>query len=62
MGADEGREAFLGRTDHRRTEGAGAGAKTKDLCRRHAVSDVTFSNWKAKYGGSTVSEGQASES
>jgi putative transposase len=35
---------------------ADAGAKTKDLCRRHGVSEATFYNWKAKYGGMTVSE------
>ena len=33
-----------------------AGAKTKDLCRRHGISEATFYNWKAKYGGMTVSE------
>ena len=33
-----------------------AGAKTKELCRRHGVSEPTFYNWKAKYGGMTVSE------
>jgi transposase InsO family protein len=33
-----------------------AGAKTKDLCRRHGISDATFYNWKAKYAGMTVSE------
>jgi putative transposase len=35
---------------------AEAGAKTKDLCRKHGISDATFYNWKAKYGGLTVSE------
>jgi putative transposase len=35
---------------------AEAGAKTKDLCRKHGISDATFYNWKAKYGGMTVSE------
>ena len=35
---------------------AEAGAKTKDLCRRHGISDATFYNWKAKYSGMTVSE------
>ena len=35
---------------------AEAGAKTKDLCRRHGISDATFYNWKAKYAGMTVSE------
>ena len=33
-----------------------AGAKVADLCRRHGISDATFSNWKAKYGGMDVSD------
>jgi putative transposase len=33
-----------------------AGAKTKELCRRHGVSEATLYNWKAKYAGMTVSE------
>jgi putative transposase len=33
-----------------------AGAKTPELCRRHGISTATFYNWKAKYGGMTVSE------
>jgi transposase-like protein len=28
---------------------AEAGAKTKDLCRKHGISDASFYNWKAKY-------------
>jgi putative transposase len=32
------------------------GAKTADLCRKHGVSEATFYNWKAKYGGLEVSE------
>jgi putative transposase len=32
-----------------------AGAKAADLCRKHGVSDATFYNWKAKYGGIDVS-------
>ena len=33
-----------------------AGAKTADVCRKHGISDATFYNWKAKYGGMGVSE------
>ena len=33
-----------------------AGAKVADLTRKHGVSDATFYNWKAKYGGIDVSE------
>ena len=33
-----------------------AGAKTAEVCRRHGISDATFYNWKAKYGGLEVSE------
>ena len=35
---------------------AEAGAKTKDLCRKHGICGPTFYNWKAKYAGMTVSE------
>ncbi len=30
---------------------ADAGAKVKEICRRHGISDATFYNWKSKYGG-----------
>lgn len=33
-----------------------AGAKVSDLCRKHGISEATFYNWKAKYGGMEVSE------
>ena len=32
------------------------GAKVADLCRKHGISEATFYNWKAKYGGMEVSE------
>ena len=35
-----------------------AGVKTADLCREHGISEATFYNWKAKYGGLDVSEAQ----
>ena len=33
-----------------------AGVKTAELCRKYGISDATFYNWKAKFGGMTVSE------
>ncbi len=33
-----------------------AGAKGADLCRKHGMSEGTFYNWKAKYGGMAVSD------
>ena len=35
---------------------AEAGAKVAELLRKHGISEATFYNWKAKYGGMTVSE------
>jgi putative transposase len=35
-----------------------AGITTKELCRKHGVSDATFYKWKAKYGGMQVSDVQ----
>ena len=33
-----------------------AGAKVMDICREHSISDATFYNWKAKYGGMAPSQ------
>jgi putative transposase len=33
-----------------------AGVKVSDICREHSISDATFYNWKAKYGGMSTSE------
>ena len=33
-----------------------AGAKTAELCRSHGISQGTFYNWKAKFGGMDVSD------
>ena len=35
---------------------AEAGTKTGELCRRHGISEATFYNWKAKFGGMEVSD------
>ena len=32
------------------------GTKAGDLARKHGISEATLYNWKAKYGGLTVSE------
>lgn len=39
-------------TDHE------AGAECADICRKHGMSEGTFYNWKAKFGGMTVSDSQ----
>lgn len=33
-----------------------AGRGVKELCRTHGISEATFYNWKAKYGGMSASE------
>jgi len=35
---------------------AEVGVAVKELSRKHGISDATFYNWKAKYGGLGVSE------
>jgi putative transposase len=35
---------------------AEAGIAVSELCRKYGVSDQTYYNWKAKYGGMTVSD------
>ena len=37
---------------------AEAGMKVADVCRKHGISDATYYNWKAKFGGMTVSDAQ----
>ena len=52
---DEAQEIF-GRADRYDPEGARARGKAADLARKHGISEATLYNWKAKYGGLTVSE------
>ncbi len=35
---------------------AEAGIPIMELCRKYGISDATYYNWKAKYGGMTISE------
>ncbi|MCG7983084.1 MAG: transposase [Candidatus Thiodiazotropha lotti] len=35
---------------------ADAGIKVANLCRKHSTSEATYDNWKAKYGGMSVSD------
>lgn len=35
---------------------AEAGISVTELCRKYGISDQTYYNWKAKYGGMTVSD------
>jgi len=54
-GPDEGRTDEANKV-HGRADHCEAGAKTADLARKHGISEATFYNWKAKYGGMDVSE------
>jgi putative transposase len=35
---------------------AESGLPIVELCRKYGISDATYYNWKAKYGGMTVSD------
>jgi putative transposase len=35
---------------------AEAGMSVAELCRKYGMSDATYYNWKAKYGGMTASD------
>jgi putative transposase len=35
---------------------ADAGIAINELCRKYGISDQTYYNWKAKYGGMTISD------
>jgi len=35
-----------------------AGLKTAEVCRQNGISEATFYNWKAKYGGMAASDVQ----
>jgi putative transposase len=35
---------------------AEAGIPVTELCRKYGISDATYYNWKARYGGMTTSE------
>ena len=37
---------------------ADTGMKVSELCRKYGISDATYYNWKAKFGGMTVSDAQ----
>lgn len=37
---------------------AEADKKVADLCRQHGISEATYYNWKAKFGGMSVSNAQ----
>ncbi len=35
---------------------AEAGVSSTELCRKHGISEATYYNWKARYGGMSTSE------
>ena len=34
------------------------GLKVAEICRKYGISDATYYNWKAEFGGMTVSDAQ----
>lgn len=40
------------------TERSASGGETDEVCRRHGISQQTFYRWKAKCGGTGVSDAQ----
>ncbi len=38
-----------------------AGEKVADICRKYGISDGTYYNWKAKYGGMTISDAKTTQ-
>src|SRR5215831_184787 len=55
-GTDDEAQPVQRGADYRDSAGAGGGAKTVEVCRKHGISDATFYKWKAKYGGMEVSD------
>lgn len=37
---------------------AEVGMKVAEVCRKYGISEATYYNWKAKFGGMTVSDAQ----
>ena len=37
---------------------AEAGMKMAEVCRKHGIAEAIYYNWKAKFGGMTVSDAQ----
>jgi putative transposase len=37
---------------------AEVGMKVAEVCRKHGISEATYYNWKAKFGGMAVSDAQ----
>jgi len=35
---------------------ADTGLKVSEICRKHGISEATYYNWKAKYGGMAASD------
>ena len=55
-GPDHEAQKAYRRADHRILKEHEAGIKTAELCRKHGISEASFYNWKAKYGGLELSE------
>jgi putative transposase len=52
----QNKKTIHGRIDFRHLKKQETGIPAKEICREYGISEVTFYNWKSKYGGMEASD------